>query len=107
MKCFTLLQLLPVISAAVVSHRNADASAVWQPAVGAKWQIVLSSTINPSSSLQPADAGIWDIDLFSTPASTIQSLQSKGIKVICYFSAGTSENWRPDFNQFASGDMGS
>lgn len=50
---------------------------------------------------------IFDVDLFETASSTIQNLQARGAKVICYFSAGTSEDWRPDYNQFTSTDKGS
>jgi len=39
---------------------------------------------------------IFDIDLFDVPQSTIDTLHARGSKVICYISAGTWENWRPD-----------
>lgn len=44
--------------------------------------------------------------MFETPSSTIHDLHAHGIKVICYFSAGTSEDWRPDYKQFNSSDKG-
>jgi hypothetical protein len=50
---------------------------------------------------------MYDIDLFDAPQATIDSLRSAGKKVICYFSAGTRENWRPDANQFPAGSYGS
>ena len=31
---------------------------------------------------------------------------ASGKHVICYFSAGSSENWRPDFSKFKPADMG-
>jgi len=74
--------------------------------VGAKIQMVLSSTISASGGLVPSDVGIFDIDLFETPATTIEQLHSQGAKVICYFSAGTSEEWRPDYSSFTSADKG-
>ena len=43
-------------------------------------------------------AQVYDLDLFDTPASKIQSLVSRGKKVHCYFSAGSAEDWRPDYN---------
>lgn len=44
-----------------------------------------------------------DIDLFDTPADTIAVLQGAfGVRVVCYFSAGSAENWREDFPQLAS-----
>ena len=36
------------------------------------------------------------MDLFDTPAATIAALQSAGKVVICYFSAGSYEDWRTD-----------
>jgi hypothetical protein len=49
---------------------------------------------------------IYDIDLFDTSASTINALRASGKRVVCYFSAGSAENWRPDYAQFAAADMG-
>jgi len=89
------------VAGATLRRRN-----VWQPEVGAKWQIDISNDQLTASSLQPSDAAIWDVDLFNTPASTIASMKAAGKKVICYFSAGTSENWRPDYSSFAAADMG-
>jgi hypothetical protein len=79
---------------------------IWQPAVGAKWQIDISNDQLTPQGLQPSDAEIWDVDLFTTPASSIASYKAAGKKVICYFSAGTSEDWRPDFGSFTGADQG-
>ncbi|WPG97553.1 glycoside hydrolase family 114 protein [Acrodontium crateriforme] len=79
-----------------------SAHAWWQPTKDLSWQIVLSDTIIPF-----ADVSAIDGDLFGTNASTWSDLKNSGRKAICYFSAGSSENWRPDFNQFAKSDLGS
>lgn len=34
-------------------------------------------------------------------------MHAQGKKVICYYSAGSSENWRPDYKDFEQADMGS
>jgi hypothetical protein len=47
------------------------------------------------------DVDIYDIDLFDSPATLIEQLQDNGVKVICYFSAGSYEEWRPDADSFA------
>ena len=47
-----------------------------------------------------------DIDLFDTDAATIAELKTSGKKVICYFSAGTREDWREDKGSFQSSDYG-
>jgi hypothetical protein len=56
--------------------------------------------------LTPGGVEIFDIDLWETSTATVTALHKKGKKVICYFSAGTSENWRPDFKQFREQDLG-
>jgi hypothetical protein len=95
---------LALASAAVVPP------ALWEPTVqeaaGQKWQIILSQTLRMSPSIQPSAAMVWDLDLFETDASTIQSLKASGKTVICYFSSGTSEPNRPDLSGLSSSDYG-
>jgi hypothetical protein len=76
-------------------------STIWSPAPGTSWQWQLSGSLDTS-----VDVEMYDIDLFDTPASTIASLKSLGRRVICYFSAGSRENWRPDAAQFEASDHG-
>ena len=71
----------------------------WQPAVGTTWQWQLSGPAIDSS----FDVNTYDIDLFDNQASTVAALQAQGHKVICYLSAGSWEDWRPDADQFRSG----
>jgi hypothetical protein len=97
------LFLSEALAAATLPRRDA----LWQPEVGAKIQMMISGVPSVGGSVVPADVPIFDVDLFETPASTISALHAQGIKVICYFSAGTSEDWRPDYNQFQNGDLGS
>ncbi|MFM9106446.1 MAG: endo alpha-1,4 polygalactosaminidase [Chloroflexota bacterium] len=68
----------------------------WRPGPGTTWDIVLS--VVPTAARAPA-VQVLDIDLFETPASTIAALKGRGIRVICYFSAGSAENWRSDYPQ--------
>jgi hypothetical protein len=49
---------------------------------------------------------VYDIDLYDTSAATISSIHAQGGRVICYFSAGSAENWRSDFSKFQAADMG-
>jgi hypothetical protein len=79
---------------------------VWQPAVGSTYQIILHDVINVTQAMTP-DVAVVDIDLFYTPASSIQALKAAGKQVICYFSGGTSEDWRDDWSQFKESDKGS
>jgi hypothetical protein len=43
---------------------------------------------------------MYDIDLFEAPDSVIQKLHADGRTVVCYFSAGSWEVWRPDAAAF-------
>jgi len=81
---------------------------LWQPSVASKWQIMIKNNISISlqDTLTPADVNIWDIDLFNTPADVISGLHGLGKKVICYFSAGSGEDWRPDYSQIPAADLG-
>jgi hypothetical protein len=65
------------------------------------WQIQLSGTVNTEY-----DVELYDIDLFDSSADVINSLHKSGKKVICYFSAGSYEDWRPDASLFLDSDYG-
>jgi hypothetical protein len=86
--------------------RQSETAALWQPAPASKIQMVISGAISVDGAPVPSDVGIFDIDMFENSASTVQALHNSGVKVICYFSAGTSEDWRPDYNDFTSADKG-
>ena len=73
----------------------------WTPSVTDTWQWQLKGTIDTSIA-----AAVYDIDLFDTPQATIDALKVQGRRVVCYFSAGSSENWRSDFARFEAADMG-
>jgi hypothetical protein len=73
----------------------------YRPDVSATWQWQLLETVNTGY-----DVDVYDIDLFDADASLVAGLQTEGKKVICYFSAGSSEDWRPDFGEFEPDDMG-
>ncbi|KAF2437114.1 hypothetical protein EJ08DRAFT_578111, partial [Tothia fuscella] len=82
-------------------------SRLWQPKIGAKWQIILDGVPDTKrSTLLPNDAHIWDIDLWDASAADITALKKANKKVICYFSAGTSESWRPDYNELKKYNLG-
>ena len=52
------------------------------------------------------DADVYDVDLFETPAETVQELNDAGRLVICYISAGSFEPYRPDSDQFPAEVIG-
>eukprot|EP00903_Cladosiphon_okamuranus_P008300 g7986.t1 len=50
---------------------------------------------------------MFDVDLFDNDAAVFKTLQDAGIVVICYFSAGTYEEWRDDESSFPASALGS
>ncbi len=49
---------------------------------------------------------MFDVDLFETPTSTVRSLHQRGRAVICYLSAGSWEDFRPDADEFPEDVLG-
>lgn len=82
-------------------------TSLWQPEVGASWQIILLKPLDISDGdkLTP-DVDIFDLDLYDNDASTFATLKKLGKKVICYFSAGSWEDWRDDKDDFDEADLG-
>lgn len=75
---------------------------IWHPAPGTSWQIQFSGGIDTSINVD-----MYDIDLFDTDQSVIDKLHRDGRIVICYFSAGSYEDWRPDKDKFPASVLGS
>jgi hypothetical protein len=80
----------------------------WTPKVNDTWQIILSHPplLAEADTATTPNVSIFDIDLFDTPIETITKLHKLGKKVICYFSAGSYEDWRPDAKEFTDADKG-
>lgn len=74
----------------------------WKPIKETTWDYSLQS---PPTKLN-SSISVYDIDLFDASAEDIQQIQQEGHKVICYFSAGSYENWRPDNSSFDPSDLG-
>ena len=81
--------------AALALDRLALAPAPWRPVPGTTWQWQLSGRIVTS-----IDVAMYDVDLVETPVAVIESLHRAGRAVVCYFSAGSWEDWRPDQGAF-------
>jgi hypothetical protein len=104
--------------------------ACWHPAVNARWQYQLQGVaayastggINVGISAVPYTGGaavspsVFDIDVYVDQAiagnsstlntAAISAIHAAGKKAICYLSAGSWENWRPDANQFPPSVLG-
>ena len=73
----------------------------WQPSPGATWQWQLTGTVDSSF-----DVDMYDVDLFNVSSEDISRLHEEGRTVICYFSAGSWEDWRQDSSRFPESLLG-
>ncbi len=94
-KLLVLIMLLIVLIIGFFIFKIAGKNNIWQPKPNTSWQWQLNGNIDSSLNVD-----MYDIDLFDSPVKTIKSLKKRGVKVICYFSAGTFEDWRPDAGSF-------
>lgn len=104
---FALLLLLPACTpnleiAAVtpISSSPPAAGDWWRPAPGLTWQWQLDEEVDTS-----VEAEVYDIDLYA-PQEVIDELHARGVRVICYISVGSWEDWRPDADQFPEEVLG-
>jgi len=72
----------------------------WRPSPGLTWQWQLDEDVDTS-----VEADVYDIDLYADQ-SVIDELHARGVKVICYISVGSWEDWRPDADQFPAEVLG-
>ena len=92
----------PALPAIQNSNTTVHSTATWyQPTPNTRWYWQLQGKAQPDQTIE-----MLDIDLFDSSADTIQTWQKQGSKVICYFSAGTYENWRDDAKQFPDVALG-
>ncbi|MER7500297.1 endo alpha-1,4 polygalactosaminidase [Nonomuraea pusilla] len=76
----------------------------WRPALNTSWQWQLSTV--PAEPF--LDVVMYDIDGFNATAATVRRLHETkaGRKVVCYLSAGSYEDWRPDAGAFPASVLG-
>lgn len=87
---------------AATDDRDAAAAEPWRPSPGTSWQWQLTGTIDTSF-----DVAMYDVDLVDTPQEVIDQLRAEGRVVVCYFSAGSVEDWRPDAADIPADAIGS
>jgi hypothetical protein len=95
--------LAPAASATPSLPGPVSCNGCWQPALHTSWNWVLSTV--PSAPFR--NVQMYDVDGFNNSAANVSTLHAAGIKAVCYLSAGTYENWRPDASQFPSSVLGS
>lgn len=93
---------VPAATAAPALPAPVTCAPCWHPALNTSWNWVLSTV--PTAPYRAV--AMYDIDGFNASASDVAAMHNAGIKVVCYLSAGTYENWRPDAGQFPSALLG-
>ena len=84
-----------------VINKEEIASSWYKPTKSTSWHWQLTGTIKTN-----IDADIYDVDMVETSKDTIKKIQNSGKKVMCYFSAGSWENFRDDKDDFPSNVIG-
>ena len=84
-------------------YRNpvVSTAGLWKPQPGLSWQIDFSPHPNLDRNV---DAYVLDLDRVN--ANMVSQLHGRGIRVICYFSAGTIEDFRSDRSTFPATIVG-
>lgn len=67
----------------------------------AAWQIQYSGEIDYNLTVD-----VYNLDLIETDDAIVAQLHERDIFVMCYFSAGSYEDWRPDVSKFPQGTLG-
>jgi hypothetical protein len=78
----------------------------YQPGVETTWQWQLQPSAGGSAINTSYDVNLYDIDLFDNDESIIAQLQADGRRAVCYFSAGSYEEFRDDAVRFQESDLG-
>jgi hypothetical protein len=73
----------------------------WKPVRGSSWQIQYTGTLDTSVA-----AAVYNVDGFDTSAQTVAALKASGRHAVCYISAGSYEDWRPDAASFPASVLG-
>ena len=75
----------------------------WHPGRNVSWQWQLNSPPKASSLLE---VRMYDVDGFEATRTLVKKMHTKGIKAVCYVSAGSWEKWRPDAGRFPASVLG-
>lgn len=100
---FLLLTWFLLISACGGSSSSEDSSDRVIPTIhsNTRWFLQLQGTYNLSASTK-----LYELDLFDAQTDQIATLKNNGTLVVCYFSAGSFEDWREDASSFNQTDIG-
>lgn len=86
------------------SATSTSAAKWFQPTPGTTflWSLQAAIPTKPTGkkSLDLSKMQVYDVDLFDSTKSQIATYKKAGKKVVCYFSAGSWEDWRDDAEDF-------
>ena len=83
------------ISTQTLNNVQPTATSSYTTPPNSTWHIQYTGEINTN-----LDVAIYNLDLFDVDPSIISSMHARNIFVMCYFSAGSFENWKPDAKDF-------
>ena len=75
----------------------------WSPGLKVSWQWQLAK---PPAAAHLIDVRMYDLDGFEATKRLASRMHGRGIKAVCYLSAGSWENWRPDASDFPAAVLG-
>ncbi len=75
----------------------------WHPGRRVSWQWQLNAPPKASALL---DVKMYDVDGFETSKAVVHAMHTKGIRAVCYVSAGSWERFRPDASAFPKSVLG-
>ncbi|MCM5681436.1 endo alpha-1,4 polygalactosaminidase [Schlegelella sp. S2-27] len=78
-----------------------EGPARWTPRLTDTWHVQLTGIVQMHGGVD-----VYVVDLFDVPQATLQMLRAARKHVVCMFSAGVAESWRPDYGRFLPADVG-
>jgi len=88
-------------SSSSIKNSEEEKLSWYKPSKDTTWQWQLTGDIDTSY-----EVDLYDIDLFDSTEDTIDAIHAKGKRVICYFSAGSYEEWKDDASSFSDSILG-
>ncbi len=73
----------------------------WQPELQTSWQWQLQGRVDTSLGVQ-----MYDVDGFDARPRLVRRIHGTGAAAVCYISAGSWEEWRPDADAFPEAVLG-
>lgn len=95
------LSTAPTSDVSYADMSDTTSGSWWRAAPGTRWQWQLTGVLDTQ-----LDVNMVDVDLMEVSGAELESLLAKNIVVICYFSAGSYEDWRPDAKDFPAEALG-